>query len=152
MQNTIDTFLEHHRFYSNRSWQYFGAVLLINSLILNVLKDLKDESYLIAILSFISIALIAVFYHLLNWTDMRIDMNMQRVNEMLEKKVPVPNTFLENSINWSKFAIIVLTLPYYFITQKYCQSMTLTLGLAIFFLAIILLSGRTRRKFEQKNK
>lgn len=148
----LEMFLEHHRFYSNRTWQYFGAILLINSLLFSAIKDLKDLPELITIASFMSITIIGVFYHLINWTDMRIDNNMERVNKLLENPIPEHRTTLENTINWSKFGIFVITIPYFYLTLKNNTSCLVFCLLLIIFLAIIIISERTRRKFESKHK
>jgi uncharacterized membrane protein len=148
----VEVFLEHHRFYSNRTWQYFGAILFINSFLLSSIKDLKDLPVLITLISYVSVIIIGVFYHLINWTDMRIDDNMKRVTKLLEKKFPEHKTLFENSMNWSKFGIFVITIPYfYLILTNYGWHFQL-FTLIIIFLTIVAISERTRLKFEARNK
>ena len=149
--SAVEVFLEHHRFYSNRTWQYFGAILLINSLLLRTIKDLKDLPELVTLISYVSVIIIGIFYHLINWTDMRIDDNMKRVNQLLKQKIPEHKTLLENSMNWSKFGIFVITIPYFYLTRtNYGWHFQLYI-LIISFLTIVATSERTRRKFEAKN-
>lgn len=148
----IEIFLEHHRFYSNRTWQYFGAILLINSLLFSTIKDLKDSPELITTISFMSVTIIGVFYHLINWTDMRIDNNMERVNKLMESPIPEHKTALENTINWSKFGIFVITIPYFYLTLKNNNSCLIFCLILIIFLSIIIISEITRKRFETKHK
>ena len=142
----VETLLEHHRFYSNRHWQYFGAILLINSLLFTVIKDLAEY---IMVISYPSVLIITIFYHLINWTDMRIESNMKRINNLLDKPIYEPDTLLENTINWSKAGVIIITFPYfYFLKDNVC----LLSLLMILFISIIILSEWTRKNFEQKHK
>jgi hypothetical protein len=62
-------FLERHRFYSNRLWQYFAAILLINSIVLGSFDKFEKNQGLAEAVSTMSIALIGIFYHLLKTTD-----------------------------------------------------------------------------------
>lgn len=149
-KDKLSILMEHHRFYSNRTWQYFGAILTINSLIFNSLNGLKQESNLISVISFMSVFIIGIFYHLINWTDMRIENNMKRINELLESPIPEPKTFLENSTNWSKAGILILTLPYSYITYLYYHCIAVLICLIGVFLIIIIISEWTRRNFEER--
>jgi hypothetical protein len=75
----ISSLLEHHRFYINRNWQFFGGILLVNSILLNSIGTLKSEPLQLTVVSFSFVLLIGTFYHLINWTNMRIDTNMEKI-------------------------------------------------------------------------
>lgn len=104
--------LEHHRFYVTRNWQYFGALLLINSVTLNAYDDIKGSTLLADAIGVSSLVLFAVLYHLINWTNMRIDMNMPHVNKLLSRPTPLPSRWYEGLIAWMKGGMVALAIPY----------------------------------------
>jgi hypothetical protein len=105
--------MEHHRFYITRNWQYFGAILLIDSLVFNAYADLRSDDDLVTTISLTSVALIGIFYHLINWTDMRIDRNAERINsfvggELVEQR----RDLLEGLIPWMKLGVVIAAIPH----------------------------------------
>ncbi|MCG2784919.1 MAG: hypothetical protein L6461_07405 [Anaerolineae bacterium] len=156
-QNQIDKtaliapLMEHHRFYVNRNWQFFGGILLVNSILLNSIDTLLKEHLQLVVISFSFVLLIGTFYHLINWTNMRIDTNMAKINALTGKyKTESPSSPFEGMISWMKFAIIVLTLPYYFFA--YTVSIYVVAGLVLSFLVLVMISEVTTRKFLKKMK
>ena len=87
--------LENHRGYVSRQWQYFGTFILLNGLLVNAFKELgtSNQSPLLG-LCVASILTSAVFFHLIDWTHMRIYRNAKRIAEIAgEPIVEMPNFF-----------------------------------------------------------
>jgi hypothetical protein len=115
----LPVLLEHHRFYINRNWQFFAALLVVDSVVLNAFDGLVRTPLLGAGVSLSSLALIGVFYHLINWTDLRIDLNVARINRIQSfELVPPPRHFLEGLIYWMKFGLFVLCLPHFLLAAR----------------------------------
>lgn len=147
----ISSLMEQHRFYVNRNWQFFGGILLVNSILLNSIDSLLKAPLQLVVVSLSFVLLIGTFYHLINWTNMRIDTNMEKVNELSGKyKTNFPTSPFEGMINWMKFAIVVLTLPYYFLT--YTVSQYVVAALVFSFLALVVISEVTTFRFSKKIK
>ena len=118
----IGVLLEHHRFYINRNWQYFGAILLIDSLALNAYGELQGDSDLAAAISLTSVLLVSIFYHLINWTDMRIDRNAKRLNALgFGELVESPRGRLEGLIPWMKLGVLVAAAPHIWLAGQVCR-------------------------------
>jgi hypothetical protein len=142
----VSSLLEHHRFYINRNWQFFAGILLVNSILLGSIDSLLKEPVQLVVVSFSSVLVIGTMYHLINWTNMQIDTNMVKVNNLIgEYKIEFPVSFFEGLINWMKFAIIILTLPYYFLV--YSISIYIVVALVVSFLLLIFISEITTRRF-----
>lgn len=150
-EELIAALLEHHRFYVNRNWNFFGGILLVNSIIFNSIDKILADYTLLSGLAISAILVIGVFYHLINWTDLRIEMNMEKVNELMKKyKTPFPKSVFEGMINWMKFAIFILTIPYFFFLNR-VNLILLICGIVI-FLIMLLISEVVTRKFKKKHK
>lgn len=112
----IGALLEHHRFYINRNWQYFGAILLIDSLVLNAYGDLQGDPNLVFAISTTSVVLVSIFYHLINWTDMRIDRNAARLNALeFGQLIESPRGLFEGLIPWMKLGVVVAAVPHFWL-------------------------------------
>jgi hypothetical protein len=110
--------LTSHREYISRQWQYYAAFILLNGLLINAVKDLASTSVLLVTalgLAFITTS--AVFFHLINWTQMRIHRNAIRVNQLaasLQVKglaqdlIEIPR-WHEGITPWLLFSILVFT-------------------------------------------
>jgi uncharacterized membrane protein YesL len=145
----VATFLEHHRFYISRNWNYFGGILLVNSVIYNSFDKLVSNPLLLSSVTISALIVIAVFYHLINWTNMRIDTNMEKVNDLLEKyKTDFPESVLHGLINWMKLAITILTLPYFILA--YQSSLIAFIMGIIIFVGLIITSEMTTRSFRKE--
>lgn len=62
----LQVLLEHHRFYVNRNWQFFAALLVVDAVALNAFDGLAKSALLGADVSLSSLVLIGVFYYLTN--------------------------------------------------------------------------------------
>ncbi len=115
----LPVLLEHHRFYVNRNWQFFAALLVVDSVVLNAFDGLARTALLGAGVSLSSLALIGVFYHLINWTDMRIDHNVARINRIQGfELVPPPIHRLEGLVQWMKVGLFVLCVPHFLLAAR----------------------------------
>lgn len=140
-QELIGFLLEHHRFYINRNWQYFGAILLIDSLVLNAYGELNSNSPLVVAISSTSVLLVAIFYHLINWTDMRIDRNAYRLNALdFGELIESPKGRLEGLILWMKLGVVVAAAPHFWLAGQVCGWLT-----ALQILVAALLVGTSER-------
>jgi|CXWL01.1.fsa_nt_gi hypothetical protein len=137
--------LEQHRHYINRNWQYFAAILLIDSVVFNSYGDLKDSPRLVATVSLSATAFVGIFYHLINWTDMRIDRNALRVNKLAEAVlVESPQGAFEGLIPWMKIGVVVAAIPHLFLAGEFGGGwLALELGL---FIGTLVLSEVTVRR------
>jgi hypothetical protein len=142
--------LEQHRFYINRNWQYFGAILLIDSLVLNAYRDLRNADSLVATISSTSVVLVAIFYHLINWTDMRVDRNAERIKllpygEIIERR----QGLLEGLILWMKLGIVMAAVPHLFLSMQLNSWLVAgEAGILVLFIAtseILVRKARKRR-------
>lgn len=102
--------LENHRGYIARQWHYYAAFILLNGLLINAVKDLAPINALLLIalgLAFVTTS--AVFFHLINWTQMRIHRNAIRINELTDQNlIEIPNPY-EGVTPWLLFSILVFT-------------------------------------------
>ena len=115
----IGFLLEQHRFYINRNWQYFGAILLIDSLVFNAYGDIRSADSLVATISSTSVVLVAIFYHLINWTDMRIDRNAERINRLsFGEIIEGRQGLLEGLILWMKLGVVMAAVPHLFLSMQ----------------------------------
>lgn len=87
--------IQMHRDYISRQWQYFATDIVLNSLLINAVKDLSTaRPLLLAMLGIASIVTSGVFFHLINWTNMRINRNAGKINELAEENlVELPSAF-----------------------------------------------------------
>jgi hypothetical protein len=102
--------LENHRGYVSRQWQYFATFILLNGLLVNAFKELgaSNQSLLLG-LCIASILTSAVFFHLINWTYMRIYRNAGKIAEIAgEPIVEMPN-FWEGITPWLLLSIIAFS-------------------------------------------
>jgi hypothetical protein len=102
--------LENHRGYVSRQWQYFATFILLNGLLVNAFKELgnSNQSLLLG-LCIASILTSAVFFHLINWTYMRIYRNARKITETAgESIVEMPN-FWEGITPWLLLSIIAFS-------------------------------------------
>jgi hypothetical protein len=103
--------LKNHREYVTRQWQYFASFILLNGLLINAIKDLGAANpLLVTVLGLAFITASAVFFHLINWTDMRIHRNAKCVNQLAGQdliELPGPT---EGITTWLLFSIVIFAL------------------------------------------
>lgn len=140
----LGALLEQHRFYINRNWQYFGAILLIESLVLNAYADLRTVPGLLETVSLVSVGLIGIFYHLINWTDMRIDRNAERLNQFARGELIEPRRgTLEGLIPWMKTGTVLAVVPHLALSLD--ASLCFAIGILILLTLVVVLSERIVR-------
>lgn len=103
--------LQSHREYISRQWQYYAAFLLLNGLVVNAIKELGTATPVLVIaLGIATVATSGVFFHLVNWANMRIFRNAVKINELAGQaliEIPKAN---EGITPWLLFSIMTFTL------------------------------------------
>jgi hypothetical protein len=106
--------LENHREYVSRQWQYYATFILLNGLIINAVKDLSiTASLAVRVLAMAFVISSGVFFYLVRWTNMRIQRNAAKTNELAQKLatqnlIEIPRTS-EGITPWMLVSIVAFT-------------------------------------------
>lgn len=102
---------DNHREYVSRQWQYYATFILLNGLLINAVKDLGAiNALLVTALGLAFVTTSAVFFHLINWTKMRIHRNAIRINELTEQSLIEIPKWHEGIAPWLLFSILIFTI------------------------------------------
>jgi len=143
--------LESHREYVSRQWQYYATFILLNGLIINAIKDLSTTASLtVRVLAMAFLISSGVFFSLVRWTNMRIERNAARTNELARKLkqqnlIEIPGAF--NGIT-PLVLVSIVAFTVCWLIWLFGVSPKFGLAGAISFILIVANSLRSARKVE----
>jgi hypothetical protein len=102
---------DNHREYVSRQWQYYATFILLNGLLINAVKDLGAiDPLLVTALGLAFVTTSAVFFHLINWTKMRIHRNAVKINGLAGQSLIEIPKWHEGIAPWLLFSILIFTI------------------------------------------
>jgi len=133
--------LENHRQYVSRQWQYYATFVLLNGLALNAVKEQYAASSVARTLAIAFAITSAVFFYLVRWTDMRIQRNAVKINELARKLasqdlIELPGKF-EGITIWVLVSIVAFTVCWLI----WLLSVSRKIGLVSAFLFILIVAN-----------
>jgi hypothetical protein len=139
---------DNHREYVSRQWQYYATFILLNGLLINAVKDLGAiNALLVTALGLAFVTTSAVFFHLINWTKMRIHRNAVRINELTGQSLIEIPEWHEGIAPWLLFSILVFTICWLiWLFRSGWAALSLGVFLFVFIVVNSLLSTRRWEK------
>jgi hypothetical protein len=139
---------DNHREYVSRQWQYYATFILLNGLLINAVKDLgATDALLVTALGLAFVTTSAVFFHLINWTKMRIHRNAVRINELTRQSLIETPKWHEGIAPWLLFSILVFTICWLiWLSRSGWVALLLGVFLFVFIVGNSLLSTRRWEK------